>query len=118
MLTGPSDSLCKERTMNTESILSTILAVIASIGGLLATLLLATLILAGAANSSPRDEAILKISLITTLAVGAACLIAAIVAMVMGKGWLAVIIGAAPVLTSVLIAVALVWLMRPTPGNF
>ncbi len=104
--------------MNPHAVLSIIMAIIATVGGLLATLLLATFILAMWPNSGPREALILRVSLITTLVCGSLCAIGAIAAMVTGREWLAMLIGAAPVATCVLSIVALVWLLRPTPGNF
>lgn len=104
--------------MNPQTVLSIIMAVIAAVGGLLATLLLATFIMAAWPNSKRRDASILKGTLITTLLTGGVCIVGSIVAIVLGKEWLAVLIGAAPVVTSVLLVVVLVWLLRPTPGNF
>lgn len=104
--------------MNPQTLLSVIMAVIAAVGGLLATLLFATFILAAWPGSRRREAAILKRMFITTLVTGGVCFVSAIVAIVYDNESLAVLIGAAPVAICVLLALALAVLIRPTSRDF
>ncbi|MBC7771537.1 MAG: hypothetical protein H7210_03475 [Pyrinomonadaceae bacterium] len=78
------------------TILANICCVAAMILGLLSSLAMAGLLLAGSANITEAQQANIRLMLITTVVVGVLCLGGAIWAMVTGKPWVGAGVGAFP----------------------
>jgi len=77
--------------------MTTALAVLSILAGLLATLIMLVLIMAGGANAKPDDARILKIALLSVLLVGLVGALVAGVLIFRGRSGLAAIIGLIPV---------------------
>ena len=77
--------------------MTTALAVLSILAGLLATLIMLVLIMAGGANAKPDDARILKIALLSVLLVGLVGALVAGVLIFRGRIGLAAIIGLIPV---------------------
>lgn len=89
--------------------MNTLLAILSIVAGLLATLTMLVMIMAGGANAKPNDIRILKIAMVSVIVVGLGATIAAVTLIVRGKSGLAALVGLIPVVFDVaLVVVALV----------
>lgn len=84
-----------------------ILATCSNVLGVLATLCMVVMLLAGGANAKPADITILKVLIWATLAVGLLALIASIWVTLLARPMLGTAIGAAPILYVALLVIVL-----------
>lgn len=87
--------------------MSSVLAVASSLVGALATLLMLTLLLASAPNSTPQQLSQINWLMLAVGLIGLAGLAAAVVALIAGRQWLAAGAGLAPAAFSVIILTVL-----------
>lgn len=77
--------------------MSTVLAVLSILTGLVATLIMLVLIMAGGTNAKPDAVRILKVALLSVLLIGLVCAITAGILIFRGRTGVAAIIGLIPV---------------------
>lgn len=85
--------------------MNTVLAVLSILVGLLATLVMMTLVMAGGANAKPNDVRILKVTLVSVLVIGIASAVAATVLVVRGKNGPAALVGLVPVVVNIALVI-------------
>jgi hypothetical protein len=102
----------EEGRLTAGSSMKTVIAVIATVGGVLASLVMTVMLIAGAPNSSPAQMAEINASMSAVGIVGLACVVGAILAGVKGRLGLAAKIGIAPLPLNILFFIVLLVLER------
>gem|GEM_PF-6085958 len=87
-----------------------IFAALTNAAGILATLCLVVLLMAGGANSNPAQITTLKILILATFIVGLLCLGGSIWSMIAARPGLGTIIAAAPIAFAITLVVVLTWI--------
>lgn len=94
--------------MDTADFVPLVMATLAVAAGVLASLMLGTMLLAGGANSTPRQLVVIKRCLALVAMIGLASVAGAVWACLAGSPWVGAGIGAAPVLSSIVVCVVMV----------
>lgn len=84
-----------------------ILAILSTVAGAFASILMLVFLLACAPNSSPRQFAFLRSLMFIMTAAGAAAFIGAVIALVADRPWLAASLGASPIAAAVIVGAVL-----------